>query len=72
LLYNEFKGLVFTCTDAQKIKGVCPIPNGTVYLETLGVGNVVVWKWALVLVSMIFIYRAIAFIALTFLYQEKR
>ena len=69
---NEFAGTTFNCTDAQKVGGSCPIPDGAAALMNLGFPDVVIWHWALVLLAMVIIFRFIAFLGLQLLCKEKR
>jgi len=75
LCYNEFNGwgnpLQFTCSDASS---VC-IQNGNQELALLGysdVTNQTILNDFIILWSMVIGYRLIAYIALRFLFKEKR
>jgi len=72
LMKNEFEGLKFTCTDAQKIHGQCPVPDGETQLKLMGMLDVEIWKDVVILLAMVVGYRLLAYICLRFLYKEKR
>jgi len=64
--------LVFTCTDAEKKGGVCPVPTGEDEIRILSMDDVNIWHNLAILGGMIAGYRILAYICLRILYKEKR
>jgi hypothetical protein len=64
---NEFDGMVL-CEPSP----MCPEPTGEAVLKDLGFDDVPLVENALILISMILIYRALAYLSLVVLQKEKR
>eukprot|EP01095_Lingulamoeba_sp_RSL-Kostka_P006417 TRINITY_DN200_c0_g1_i1.p1 TRINITY_DN200_c0_g1~~TRINITY_DN200_c0_g1_i1.p1 ORF type:complete len:184 (+),score=31.49 TRINITY_DN200_c0_g1_i1:154-705(+) len=68
LCVNEFEDL----NICNKVNGVKVCTPGSQELELLGMEDVVIWQQFVALIIMIVSYRLIGYIALRFLYKEKR
>jgi len=67
LVSNEFTGMVM-CEPSP----TCPEPTGEVVLKSLGFDDVNLLENVLILISMVLIYRALAYLSLVMLQKEKR
>ncbi|PRP87833.1 hypothetical protein PROFUN_04307 [Planoprotostelium fungivorum] len=64
---NELTGLVITCTDAQRVNGVCPIERGEQTIQNLGFDKFNIGECIGALFAIIIGCRIIAFLALRFI-----
>jgi ABC-type multidrug transport system permease subunit len=67
LAQNELNGLTLTCTAAQKVNGVCPVPNGEATIDKLGLDALSMGACAGILVAYILITRVIAYLGVRFI-----
>jgi hypothetical protein len=67
LMKNEFTGLTFSCSNPPRC-----IATGEEELEIMAMENVNIWINMAILAGMIIGYRILAYIAIRYLYKEKR
>jgi len=73
--FNEFSGAVYTCPNVTFYFGCDPATNtfqGDEFLKSLGFDSVILWKNFVILLSMVFIYKLLAFLAIYFFHKEER
>ncbi|KAL6069457.1 ATP-binding cassette sub- G member 2 [Balamuthia mandrillaris] len=75
LVLNEFDGLVFTCTQAERDRsgGNCPVPDGETAIENLNFDTdfINIWSNFLLLLLLFFFFRIIAYLSLVWIARKK-
>jgi ATP-binding cassette subfamily G (WHITE) protein 2 len=64
---NEMSGLVLTCTEAQKVKGNCPVPTGETTIRLLGLNNFTIGGCFAGLIVIILVTRIGTYLGLRFI-----
>ncbi|KAN0043273.1 hypothetical protein ACTA71_010915 [Dictyostelium dimigraforme] len=68
---NAFRDVHFTCTDAQKIGGVCPVQYGNNVIENMGYDIDHFWRNVWILVLYIIGFRVLTFLVLKIKSRNK-
>lgn len=68
---NAFKDVHFTCTDSQKIGGVCPVQYGNNVIENMGYDIDHFWRNVWILVLYIIGFRVLTFLVLKLKSRNK-
>ncbi|KAN0027418.1 hypothetical protein ACTFIU_010367 [Dictyostelium citrinum] len=68
---NAFKDVHFTCTDSQKIGGVCPVQYGNNVIENMGYDIDHFWRNVWILILYIVGFRVLTFLVLKIKSRNK-
>ncbi|EGG18944.1 ABC transporter G family protein [Cavenderia fasciculata] len=71
IVVNSFQGIVFSCSDSERIGGQCPTSTGEQVIDRMNYGYDNYWRNVWIVLLFVIAFRVLAFLVLSFKSRDQ-